>query len=1062
MNFIKFLKSKINAVVLIALSGLLMSSSVYAESAYAISNLFSELEEGVDCISPKQFSEMTGNYGSGVYLPPCSGHLEAVDQTVTNFHWLLSKDEYLKHAEMFELKGNDSKRQAVVFQENIFDWGIGIEEFQNLIILLIILIGVGSSFQYMSKRDNGGIPKGLITIVLSTTLFVVFVSSYVRANVLLTIATLTNTIYLEYHDVDENLAMYKEGYLQSVVGAEKGKNNKRLVNALHQVIFERVIFERYTTNKYFGSDEKFRESGTFYRPELNLTGQEYLEMANECLSTFQMDIDMSSEYTLTNGLNFKSELPENHHIKSGGQTKNFYCNSEFFGKETTLAVIESNFPNVMSHIFQGNYKEDLGEEDSFWEKGGALIDVSLGEAEKVIKAAVVSGSNRNLQLDGLLTQSYAAVKTSNINRDNINSTKMFDKISDLIAKDLKEVLSFEEDFSVDERLNLSNLAIEAYKMALIGGYDHGEDEFTEELKTGFQPIERFIKDTVMLNIEFHSSKSSTPEAYVLRKKYADEFNSNDLSSKNRRYSLTKGFDLDGFSFNYSTVDVGSNKGKRFALKAIGDPSETNAIYKDMADRKLAFETLLNAVDVAGYKWAMQNAQEMDETLIIEMLNGIRMDFASVVSFKNKQIEKQAGIEQVANAEMDLYEIKARYWNPAEKQTYFPYELVGIDTNDEEAIELFDQQNALKQYDASMLLTDAFSPKAHGVVSERSYADMLGVNDLIADLFTMGDCRVKDANGRCRMSATQLAFSNTSYMYKAAAFSGGTIVITEFASSICKFKGAGKVSAKAKGFGTGKAMDKAAALSGSCDIVDGFKSLITTPLGFAFALSVIMIILGTIASSIGLVVGFISVVYPLKSFVLLVPMLIYTLVIETFQIALYMTFNGFDANEMKWSKTSGIFKEILFQLAYYPLMLLFLLYALTTPTIAGALFDMTNNALSPNEFNPFSVMFSGFVLQAVNLIYVWFIMTMALTKVEGSAREVLGVQTNFLTTDTGDMSFAKAYLITNGLDRVSNAVGDTKDNIFGKTEKSGMKSVQEGIRKMNRPRSNSESEKTKEK
>lgn len=257
---------------------------------------------------------------------------------------------------------------------------------------------------------------------------------------------------------------------------------------------------------------------------------------------------------------------------------------------------------------------------------------------------------------------------------------------------------FEDSFSVEERLNLSNLTIEAYKMAILGGYEHGEIDATYEQITGFQAFERFMRETARLNLEYHAAKKSDRKDFMFRQQRAEEFNRLDLTKDNDRYSanIASGFDLDGFEFNYSSVDIEKNKDKRFSIKAVGDPDRTIELYREVVDRKLAVQTLFNAIDTAGYKWAMANAESMDEELIVEMLNSIKPTFQSVTDFKNKQIDKRAGLNQVLNSEVDLYTITTHSWNTNEPQTFYPYPAVGIDISDVDGIELYDKQNELKK------------------------------------------------------------------------------------------------------------------------------------------------------------------------------------------------------------------------------------------------------------------------------------------------------------------------------------------------------------------------------
>ena len=319
MRFIKNTKDRLKLFAISALSVLAFATPAHADSAFAAADsfsLYSDGDEGTECLAPADWSALIGNYQTASYLPPCSGFLTPFDQTVTSFNLLLTKSEFLEHADLFERKGNDVERQKIVFQEHRFDFGIGADIIAGVLATVLVVISLFKIFEYMNskrnqKEEDQRTIKSLAMMLTMSAFFVIASSSFVRANILITIATTVNSVNLYFHDVEDFMSVYEDGFLEETVGVEKAKNNKRLTNMLHQVILERVLFERHTINKYFGSDEGFRESGVVYRPTLDLSGQEYLEMAYECLGTFQMEIDMSSEITFTNGFNYKSEIREN-------------------------------------------------------------------------------------------------------------------------------------------------------------------------------------------------------------------------------------------------------------------------------------------------------------------------------------------------------------------------------------------------------------------------------------------------------------------------------------------------------------------------------------------------------------------------------------------------------------------------------------------------------------------------------------------------------------------------------------------------------------------------------
>ncbi|HCH2724034.1 TPA: hypothetical protein NKS78_001556 [Vibrio parahaemolyticus] len=1047
MSF-KGIKEKINVMLVMFLTVLTFSSNVYAESDFAISGLFTDKQEGIDCESPKEFSRLSGNRTNANYLPPCYSYLEQYDYTLVAWNWLLTKDEYDENSSMFESYGNDPNQQRVVFRESTFDWGIGLDLIVGFFAIIVALICIIQVFIYMSNNEQKGVPRPVIFILVGSTLIALLSWSFVRAKLLLCIALIHNSIALYFHNVEDELAVYKDGYLETLVSDAKDKNNQVLSNALHKSVLEREIFERNSLNKWFGTSTEFEDNGTFWNSDQDLSAEEYFRYAYECFSTYKADVYTSSEWNFTNGFNFVNKIPDEIVIKYGGETQNNYCNRLNFGYEIADTTIKSDFPNVMTNFFQGIYKEDMSEETSVYEDAKGLFDISLGNAEKTIAKVVEAGSNMNMRNDGSLMQALAAVKQADPNRKNIKSTESYQRLVEQFEKDFAQAMVFEDSFSVEERLNLSNLTIEAYKMAILGGYEHGEIDATYEQITGFQAFERFMRETARLNLEYHAAKKSDRKDFMFRQQRADEFNRLDLSKDNDRYkpNIASGFDLDGFEFNYSAVDIEKNKDKRFSIKAVGDPDRTIDLYREVVDRKLAVQTLFNAIDTAGYKWAMANAEAMDEELIVEMLNSIKPTFQSVTDFKNKQIDKRAGLNQVLNSEVDLYTITTHSWNINEPQTFYPYPAVGIDISDVDGIELYDKQNELKTYDASMLLSNAYSTRTPNVVSDKSWLERFGLNDMINDLYLMSECKIKDANGHCQMSATQLAYSNTNYMYKLAAFSGSTIVIAELAGSLCKFKNAAKLTSKDKfKTGDGKAMKAAEeAVEGGCDIVNGVKDLVSNAAMVVFNISLVLIVANTLASNVGLFIGVLILIYPYRSFIPLAALTLVTIVVEAVQMFIGVVFGR---ARQYFEKTKALLSEAGFQIIFFPLMILFLFYTLTTPVISGAIYDLVSIAMNTSSMNPYSVIITGLVHQIVNLVYIWFCLFAGLKKVEGSSREIFRLTSNHMNTDTGNVSFAQTAAYFNIYDRATRTVQNAKTSTFGHQQKPIAENLKTGAKKI---------------
>ncbi|WP_140146410.1 hypothetical protein, partial [Vibrio parahaemolyticus] len=158
-----------------------------------------------------------------------------------------------------------------------------------------------------------------------------------------------------------------------------------------------------------------------------------------------------------------------------------------------------------------------------------------------------------------------------------------------------------------------------------------------------------------------------------------------------------------------------------------------------------------------------------------------------------------------------------------------------------------------------------------------------------------------------MSATQLSYSYVVEATKLAAISGSTVVIAELAGSICKFKNVAKLSAKGKfKTGNGKAMQAAEeAVEGGCDVVNGVKDLVSNAAMVVFNISLVLIVANTLASNIGLYIGILILVYPYRSFVILLLLTLYTMAVEVIQ----MFIGGVLGNERQgFEKTKALISE----------------------------------------------------------------------------------------------------------------------------------------------------------
>ncbi|EMI4513173.1 hypothetical protein V6560_000662 [Vibrio parahaemolyticus] len=979
-----------------------------------------------NCLSPEAFAKQIGDVDGGKFLKPCSEQLVGYDHRFISWSKAtLTQSDVENQREFLTKKGLKVDQVKPHLTEQLFFWGFTAIELSVFVVLLLSVLGFSSIAVFTQNNKNKtAFTSAMVSICFALVLLTAASSSSIRVRAVYYPTALVNKFLIDQHEV-EYLNSLNDNFLSTLTSETATSTNKKLSKAFHQQMLERKVYESWVYQNEFGSRNRYDNNSWTEVGKIKPTAQQALDISAECLSTHQAVMDYNTEINLTGifELDVSTQLPEAITIRSGGATANYECETKYFGRKLDSLSIRADFANILTRFFEQKFQSDMSENTSLTTDFKSMFNASLGDAQKIFEKVSENGSNANLQAEGLLMQSYAAVKSANETRTNIKETAQYEKVVKQFEGLLGDEILFKNaDFSVAEALTSMRNAGEAFKFSFLGGYCHGEDEITGECLSGFQPIEEWIGDTATLFLNQQEALKTSDHEFALMLEHASKFNDFDLSRPNSEYSLTmtNGFHLDAF-------DLNNIVGKHSVLTAKADGSKAEELRLDVIDRELAFETLLNAIDDAVYRKAAQNHSEFVEELVGEILNDIRPTIHSVFSFNQKMIDVNKEMSQILNAYQDIYSIEQRTWDVSKPQTYFPYDLRIFDV-DEDKIELFNTSNSLRFYDASYLLDEIPVAERTQTQSDESTLDDLigaiGISEKMKESLMFGQCPLRTADNRCDMNLIQQVNQNKDPA------TTWTVIFGSFGLGLEAFQTikSGASSVLSVGKGGGIIGDAIALLSGAVNAgLDTMIDALQGPIGFAFAVMLIITIALYAISYIGLLLGIKYLIYPIKEVFVRLLILIWTFVVEVFSNIgkLWAGENaGFD-------KTTTALKDLFFVFAFFPIEIVYITTILTSSSIGGAIHELVFATATDDLM---SQAFHGFLFVCI-LIGVVIYAVSSIDHIRNTGRTALNLRS---TPDDNDLNFATAYLGAQSFSNVKNGLGSFSKSITRRFNKEEVK------------------------
>lgn len=968
-----------------------------------------------NCLSPQAFSKQLGNVDGGKFLKPCAEQLIGYDHRFISWSkTTLTQSDVEKQREFLTRKGLKVDEVKPHLSEQLFLWGFTALEVGGFVVSLLVAFALSMlAVVKKNKQDKSAFTSAMVSICFALVLLTAASSSGIRVRAVYYPTAIVNDFLISQHNV-EYLNNLNDDFLSTLTSETATSTNKKLSKAFHQQMLERKVFENWVYDNEFGSRNKYHNNAWTKFGKIKPTGQQALDISSECLSTHQAVMDYNTEINLTGilDLDVATQLPEAITIRSGGATANYECETKYFGRKLDSLSIRADFANILTRFFEQKFQSDMSESTSLTTDFKSTFNASLGEAQKIFEKVSENGSNANLQAEGLLMQSYAAVKSANETRTNIKQTAQYEKVVKQFEGLLGDEILFKNaDFSVAEALTSMRNAGEAFKFSFLGGYCHGEDEITGECLSGFQAIEDWVGDTATLFLNEQAALKTSDHEYALMLEHATEFNDFDLSKPNSTYlSLTNAFHLDDFELKNIT-------GKHSVLTAKADGSKSEELRLDVIDRELAFETLLNAIDDAVYRKAAQNHSEFVEELVGEILNDIRPTIHSVFHFDQKMIDVNKEMSQILNAYQDIYSIEQRTWDVSKPQTYFPYDLRIFEV-DEDKIELFNTSESLKFYDASYLLDEIPVAERTQTTSDEATLDDLigaiGISEKQKESLMFGQCPVRTADNRCDMNLIQQVNQNKDPATTWTVIFGALGLGLEAFQTIKS----GASSVLSVGKGSGILGDAIALLGGALNA--GLDTMIDTlqgPIGFAFAVMLIITIALYAIGYIGLLLGIKYLIYPISQVFVRLIMLIWIFVVEVFS-NIGKLWGGENAG---FDKTTTALKDLFFVFAFFPIEIVYITTILTSSSIGGAIHELVFATANDDLM---SQAFHGFLFVCI-LIGVVIYAVSSIDHIRNTGRTALNLRT---TPDDNDLNFATAYLGAQSFSNVKNGLGSFSKSI----------------------------------
>ncbi len=1050
-------KIKIMTVISIAFSSSLFSINAMAEKNVADNIIDDIVLEDEDCVDAITWKKLRDSGSSSNFVNSCSVPFEDRDANVGNFGIMITKDEYDKYSHLYAKRGNNPELQRSSFQDEIYLFGLDITRMSTPFVIMLISLLPIILFSVLKENQDGerkkvskiGLRVSAIFIIATIVLSTPF---RVYSHYWLSVAA--NKVIYHYHNFEESFGYGESSFLENSFGAAASENNDKVVQALIQNTFEREVFERDALSQLMGSPEKFKNNNLAFFQNVDPTTAEFFELFYECASTNRAEIKISNEWNFTrimDGLKLMSKVPDEITIKSGGTTKNYRCEPEYFGLETESLKIGFNFENLMINVFQADFEGDLTKDTSYYKEALALFDVSLGQGEKVVGLTTVAASNLNQRMDGFLMQLYAAVKKANKEGVDVRDTEEFKSVVEAMKSSYPDISAYGKSISVDETIALANINKEVFKMSLIGGLNHGRDKITKEEITGFQAVESFLRDTNQSIFAYNASKGSE-ESYRIRQVIQDNFNKSSHNMDYEDYDSNVVVGIDGFSHNYDAVYPEKNKGKRFVLKAIGDPDKRQEYYDDIVDRKLTLKTLLDAADIAMYQWVAENQSDFFSKKTAEIMKKVRVDrFNSVKNLQIDMMNIQASLQASIRSSSSLYDIYAKSWSYASPQTYYPYEARGLDANDIDNIERFDDSHSLKKYDLSMVFNSNYINRSQNISSNSSILDEIGVKDVVADLATLSSCKIKNSDGSCNMTPMQKIESDKEHVESAILKTAMAVATLEAGSQVCKIRDITKDNSNAD-FSFGSVLGKGMKLIGGvgCVAVDVADTVIKMPLVAVLSFLVFLYLLLMLAGMTPLLIGIKVAIKPTLIFITFSIIGIATFIGEFLMVIYNYIANELDPAQIDFPKTVAAFKKASFQMLFIPVDLVIFAMFMLTPFIYAPIFDLIATSFEGSPNNPFSVMAIGVIQIFALLLYTVYSNSYAPHAVEKAGYEILNLSSESMMNEKPDPSLIDGMVVSRikqKSDQIvhgtvgksinkpkSNLSNKLKDKIRGKTSK----------------------------
>ena len=927
-------RNKMKRILTIAL--LLFSSISFAASSLTDA-------DKSDCLTANQLATKSQNFNqadvdNASSFKACEPYLNKIDRIlISNLEPIATSEDVRSWSGPLKEMGNDVDYTAESMRSDntMKKW---IYSFSTVTLMFLIVFILFAGFMTATKHQSLTNKSILYVIFTGVLSFLTYNFSSIYTFIVMHLVAISNEKVWNSADTDTLGKLKEQDY--SEVGESLSSNADALANVFHSVELVNYVTEVESFRNVWGAKD-LEIDKTLFASGFDIdepTIEEFNEYYSHCKQRKYVEVDDRFGLHISN-LNWSS-IDNKAYFKFGGDTEDYNCDEDYFGKPTSSVMIQNNTPTLIDNFIQNNVSQKMSTELTFVDKMKNLFNSESGSLKLLIENAQdVAASNPSVISKQIILAEDASLEAEEEGID-IRSTNSFNELKNFIKMKMGTTHDYVEVDGLEPYQMVGYLGIVATQFSFSELFNDSGDAdsiVSEKRDMGYNYLQPYITQTISYALQYNCSQNLS-STYEDRVEYAERFNNFD---KDKKFSQAGSFSLKGDAHCYSFLEDGS-------IVAGGDGKDLVAFRNMIEHRFNAVNVFLDARTQASLELILDNDTLTDE-IILEGLNSISSNASDALESHIILADAKQKLFSALRVIKDAYIFESSSAYDVTKPAYF-YDFQRFsDGKDIEAIAI---HRGLNQYDVSHFFTDAqtrYVQNANDVTDniENSVSKMLRF-----------ECPVVDNNGNCKANVIQLnseAFSmyleQTLYL---TAIEKSLSAASGFCSTIEKGveNTAGPVLGKAR-----YAAVPAAIACGAAYALDGLSQVFIVPLQIASgAMTAITWIMKIMPALIDLVRHFAAYLLFVVPFLVLLCAFYYDIVTNLIRYT-FSSHTDEDFDEFLSLKTTiGIAHSVVVS-AFAFMFTLFVVLMILTSSIGGAAYDL-------GFFN-----YTGSILDAIILSFI---------------------------------------------------------------------------------------------